>query len=63
MNDVIHMVLIRFIDLFTFSHGSNRNKQWGCVTLMWIAVLSCVIDFDVVEQYSDVGFFLQNDHV
>jgi len=24
------------LDLFTFSHGSNWNKQGGRVTLMWL---------------------------
>ena len=28
------------VDLFTFSHGDNWNKQGGCVTLMWVAALS-----------------------
>ena len=40
---MIHVTLIRFIGLFTFSHGGNWNQQWGCVTLMWIAALSCDI--------------------
>jgi len=31
------------VDLFTFSHSSNRNKQGGCVTLMWLVALSSVI--------------------
>jgi len=30
----------RVVDLFTFSHGDNRNKQGGCVTLMWLVALS-----------------------
>ena len=56
------MVLIRFIDLFTFSHGGNWNQQWGRVTLMWIVAL---VDFDVLERYSDVGYmnsFLLKGH-
>ena len=24
------MVLVRFIDLFTYSHGGNWNQQWVC---------------------------------
>ena len=39
MNGIVHVALIRFIDLFTVSHGGNWNQQWGCVTLMWIAAL------------------------
>ncbi len=39
MGDVTHVVLIRFIEMFAFSHGDNRNQQEGCVTLMWIAAL------------------------
>ena len=30
MNNGIHMLLIKFIDLFTLSHGSNQSQQ-GCV--------------------------------
>jgi len=39
------MLLINFIDLFTLSHGSmrNRNQHWGNVTLMWLAALSSAI--------------------
>ena len=33
------MALIRFIDVFAFSYGGNRNQQELCVTLMWIAAL------------------------
>ena len=33
------MALLRFIGLFTFSHGSNQDQQGGCVPLMWHAVL------------------------
>jgi len=36
MNDNTHLLLIRVVDLFTFSHDSNRNKQGGCVTSMWL---------------------------
>ena len=43
MNDITHVLLIRVADLFTFSHVSKRNKQGGCVTLMWLAVLTTVI--------------------
>ena len=32
-----------YLDLFTSSHGGNQNIQGGCVTLMWLAALSCVI--------------------
>ena len=32
--------MIRVVDLFTFSHGGNRNKQGGRVPLMWLAALS-----------------------
>jgi len=35
-----HSRWIRVVDLFTFSHGGNRNKQGGRVTLMWLAALS-----------------------
>ena len=37
------MLLIRVIDLFMFFHDSNRTKQGGHVTLMWLAALSSVI--------------------
>jgi len=28
------MALLKFIDLFTFSHAGNQNEQKGCVPLM-----------------------------
>jgi len=31
---VTHILLIRVVDLFTYSHGDNWNKQGGHVTLM-----------------------------
>ena len=37
---VTHISQIKVIDLFTFSRGSNWNKQGGHVTLMWLAALS-----------------------
>jgi len=38
--------------LFTFFHGSNWNKQGGCVTLMWLAALSSgLAELDVAAQY------------
>ena len=43
------ILIIRIVDLFTFSHGSNRNKQGGCVTLMWLG------PFQVSFQYFDVA--------
>jgi len=43
MNDITHVLLIRVVDLFIFSHGGNQNKQGGCVTLMWLAAVSDVI--------------------
>ena len=42
------MARLKFIGLFTLSHGGNWNQQGGCVPLMWpvalrsgLAVLSC----------------------
>jgi len=43
MNDITHILLIRVVDLFTFSHGCNGNKQREHVTLMWLVALSSVI--------------------
>ena len=48
MNDVTRMLLIRFIDLFTFSHGGNQN-QGGHVTLMQLQ------PFQVAWQCLDVA--------
>ena len=31
------------VDLLTFSHGSNQNKQEGCVTLIWLMAVSSAI--------------------
>ena len=28
--------MVSEVDLFTFSHGGSRNKQGGCVPLMWL---------------------------
>ena len=33
------MAQLKFIGLFTLSHGGNRNQQGGCVPLMWPAAL------------------------
>ena len=33
------MARLKFIGLFTLSHGGNRNQQGGCVPLMWPAAL------------------------
>ena len=42
MNDVTHVATV---DLFTFSHGGNWNKQGGHVTSMWLVVLfKCYFD-------------------
>ena len=43
-----YVKLIRFIVLFTFSHGSNRNQQRGGCQLN--------VESDVAEQYFDVAF-------
>ena len=52
MNDVIHIQWIRLVDLFKFSHGGNRNKQGGCVPLMWLVAFSYgLMVLDVVERY------------
>ena len=52
-----YVKLMRFIELFTFSHGGNRNQQRGCVTLMWKAHFQGQIRrFDVAERYFDVHF-------
>ena len=40
MSGITHMWWIRVVDLFTFSHGGNWNKQGGCVPLMWLVALS-----------------------
>jgi len=37
------MLLIRTVDLFIFSNGSNRNKQGRHVTHMWQAALSSAL--------------------
>jgi len=37
------MLLIRTVDLFIFSNGSNRNKQGRHITCMWQAALASVI--------------------
>ena len=54
------MALIRFIDMFAFSHGGNRNQQEGYVCHFDVDSGSFIImryrHFDVVERYSDVGF-------
>ena len=39
-NDVTRIRLYRVIHLFTFSHGGNRNKQGGLLSLMRLAALS-----------------------
>jgi len=36
-------LLVRVVDLFTFSNGRNWNKQGGCVTLIWLASFSSTI--------------------
>jgi len=50
-DDVTHVLLIRVVDLFTFSHSSNRNKQGGHVTLMWLATQVSFQQFDVGKRY------------
>ena len=40
MTSLTYGELELIVDLFTFSHGVNRNKQGGRVTLMWLAALS-----------------------
>ena len=37
MSRVTIMARLKFISLFTLSHGGNRNQQGGCVPLMWPA--------------------------
>ena len=37
------MARLKFIGLFTLSHGSNRNQQGGRVPLMWAAALFVVV--------------------
>ena len=32
--------MVSDVDLFTFSHDGNQNKQGGHVPLMWLAALS-----------------------
>ena len=49
-----YVKLMRFIELFTFSHRGNRNQQRGCVTLMWKA--RQIRHFDVAERNFDVHF-------
>jgi len=39
----IYRYLFRVVDLFTFSHVGNWNKQGGHVTLMWLVALSSAI--------------------
>ena len=39
MRDVTHIQWIRLVDLFTFSHGGNWNKQGGRVTFLWLEAL------------------------
>ena len=50
MKDVIHLLLSRFIDLFTLSHVSNGNQQ-GSMSI-WLAALSCVISMFNVTAWS-----------
>jgi len=40
MTSLTYGELELLICLHYFSHGSNQNKQGGCVTLMWLASLS-----------------------
>ena len=55
MSDITHILLTRIVDLFTFSHGGNWNKQGGHVTFMWLTALSSVIlCFDVAMRYFEV---------
>jgi len=37
------VLLIRVVDLFTFSHSGNQNRQGGHVKLMWVAASSSAI--------------------
>ena len=41
--NITHVLLIRVVDLFTFSHDGNRNKQGERVTLMRLVALSSVM--------------------
>jgi len=50
MNNIIHILLIRVVDLFTFSHSDKWNKRGRCVTLMRLAALSSWC-FDVAMWY------------
>ena len=43
INGITPVLLIRVVDLCTFSHGSNPNTQGGCFTLMWLVAFSYVI--------------------
>ena len=48
MSRVTIMARLKFIGLFTVSHGGNRNQQGGCVPFMWPAALcSGLADFHV----------------
>ena len=49
--DVIHMALIYYVYV---SHGGHRNQLEGCVTLMWITTVCCVIL--TLERYCNVAF-------
>ena len=40
MTSLTYGELELIVDLFTFSHGGNQNKQGGRVTLVWLAALS-----------------------
>jgi len=37
------VLLISVVDLFTFPHSGNQNRQGGQVKLMWLAAFSSAI--------------------
>ena len=50
MTSLAYGYIFRVINLFTFSHGGNRNKRGGLLSLMRLAALS---SFKL--RYSDVA--------
>jgi len=50
IDNISHVWLIRVVDQFTFSHGSNWNKHGGYVTL---AAPSSVISVDLQKKKTE----------
>ena len=59
MTSLTYGELELIVDLFTFPHGGNWNKQGGHVTLMWLAALFewPGSAFDVATQYFEEILF------